>query len=597
MKNSTRPLSGAHQSHNDEFDLVSGCRSIRNHVMAVVLVTIISLVASSVYFWRLPNRYTAKASMSIERNEKVPKSSQGIVEPSGGVGDDYYGTLVSILTSQKTKKAVLSELGYPSSSRLTGKRLKLSAKRLRGSTIIVVSANCEDAEWAAKVANKAAEVLIRESSKEELHVASQVLKLIPDGEKAMIFETQGQTADFDKESYAESLSGVTLDPVLGALRAKKLEMEIRQQELNSRYQPMHPDIVELNSNLSYVDSKIKRRMSSILSNLRASLAGKINITNIRLLEEAVTPNRPSEPNRPKGIFIVTFLGFLVGTFSAVLLDSLNPKVWVEKDLYPDIPLAFLGYVPVVKSLTTVKDYVKRKNQDNSPPISDVLRNDPYLTNMIANIRTHIIFSVPYEKAKRIMLTSALPDEGKTTVAALLALSFESLGRNILLIDADMRRSQLHRILRVKNELGLSDYLKGKAVFEQVVRSIPGTGLKFISAGSKPVNPTELLASERFKELLDKAGERFDRVVTDMPPVLLIPDGLVVAKHVHTGVLVCGSGMIIKRTLKKVVEKFESIGHEFIGVVINQADYGDESYYYRYKYSSSLKRYEMEAVPA
>ena len=194
-----------------------------------------------------------------------------------------------------------------------------------------------------------------------------------------------------------------------------------------------------------------------------------------------------------------------------------------------------------------------------------------------------------------MLTSAIPNEGKSTVAALMALSLTTLGRKILLVDGDLRKPYLHSYLGLKNEKGLTDYLVGAESLETVIRDVPGSTLKMITAGSVSPNPSELLSSEGFRVLLEKALEQFDRVIIDVPPVLYIPDGLVVAKHVHSSVLVCGSGMIFKKVVKTVVEKFDSIGHSFIGVVINRADYENEKY--RYKYFHTYKNYySKSSVP-
>jgi capsular exopolysaccharide synthesis family protein len=187
-----------------------------------------------------------------------------------------------------------------------------------------------------------------------------------------------------------------------------------------------------------------------------------------------------------------------------------------------------------------------------------------------------------------MFTSCLPDEGKSTVAALLSLSLAQMGRKILLIDADLRRPFLHQYLNTPNEKGLTDYLVGTVTIEDIIRPVEGSTLKMITGGTVSPNPSELLSSERFGFLLDAASEYFDRIIIDVPPVLYIPDALVVAKHIHSGILICGSGMIDKNVAKKVKEKFDVIGHALIGVVVNRVNY--EQHTYRYHYYKKYKHY-------
>jgi capsular exopolysaccharide synthesis family protein len=218
----------------------------------------------------------------------------------------------------------------------------------------------------------------------------------------------------------------------------------------------------------------------------------------------------------------------------------------------------------------------------------ILKVNTALADAVANARTHILFSMPYDKSRRIMLTSAIPAEGKSMIASLLALSLTTLGRKILLIDADLRKPSLHRYLGLRNDKGLADYLVGLATLDEIIQSVKDSPLQIITSGALSRNPSELLASERFRELLDKCGERYDRVVIDVPPVLYIPDGLIIAKVVHTGILVCGAGMVHKKTIRQVREKFDSVGYAFIGAIINRADFDRQGY--RYKYYNTYKNY-------
>jgi capsular exopolysaccharide synthesis family protein len=565
----------------------------------VLSITALTMMCSIIYHASLPNLYMAKVQILVEKTENSTRSFQDVV-PSIRVEEEYYGTKIAILSSRKIAAMVEAELGD------VAKDYSLYAERLKGTRIVNVYITHRNPEDAAKIANKFAEIFAREGSKDNLFVSKQILKFIPD-EKEIKTENEvapnavtekGEEADsgknpFDKKQFAESLSKVTSDPVIQKMRTEKLEIESQLTQLSQRYKPEHPSIKELRERLNYVEAEMADRTSKIVNNVKADLSGKMNITNIRVLEEALPPTSPSEPNRLKGVILHTIGGLAVSIVLLIFFEQSNQKVRIEKDLVSVANLPFLGYIPLTKDLIKNKKGVSQNVEEEHSYING-LRENTMLSDAVASVRTHILFSMPYEKSRKIMFTSAVPNEGKSTVASLLALSLTSLGRKILLIDADLRKPYLHNYLGVENHKGLTDFLMGTATWEEVIRPVTSSTLKIITAGNPSPNPSELLASDNFKNMLDKALEQYDRVIVDVPPVLYIPDGLIIAKHVHSGVLVCGSGMIHKKVLQSVIQKFNAIGHTFVGIVINRVDY--EKNQYRYSYYNTYKDYYAKSDP-
>ena len=209
---------------------------------------------------------------------------------------------------------------------------------------------------------------------------------------------------------------------------------------------------------------------------------------------------------------------------------------------------------------------------------------------IAKVRTHILFSVPCEESKSMMITSTIPNEGKSTIATLLALSFAATGRKILLIDADMRRPFLHSCLGLKNQKGLHEYLQGRADIENIVQPIAGTSLFLLPGGTPIGNPTEIITSEKFTELISTLQQQYERIFIDVPPVLYIPDGIILAKHIQSTLLVCRSGIVHRNALLSVKHQFDEmkLRHTLIGAVINGMDMENEKI--GYKYFASYKNY-------
>lgn len=566
---------------------------------AILSITGIAMMCSILYFSSKPNLYTATIQIIAEKTDRENnRSNQDMMLPSFRGEEDYYGTQIAILTGRKVASAVDSEI-----PELKGKGYTATAKRVRGTRIISLSVIYTDPVIAAKICNKYGDVFIRESVRESLYISKQILGLIPEDldttavpaiadQAARSMERYGK---FDKQQFAESLSSVASDPIIQKLRQKRVELESKVAELSQRYKSEHPLLKQAQEQLSFANAELQEKTNAILNNLKANLAGDINITNVRVLEEAVPPRKASSPKRVRGVLLHTLLGFFLSCGFVLFFEHANQKIRTEKDLYPTIRLPFLGYIPYAKNFIKIKKGVADVKDVEEASYLEGLRQNSVLSDAVASVRTHLLFSMPYEKSRKIMLTSCIPNEGKSTVAALLALSLTTLGRNILLVDGDLRKPYLHAYLGIKNDKGLTDYLIGANTLDDVIRDIPGSTLKMITAGSVSPNPSELLSSEGFRVLLEKSLERFDRVIIDVPPVLYIPDGLVVAKHVHSSVLVCGSGMVFKKVVRTVVEKFDAIGHSFIGVVINRADYENEKY--RYKYFHTYKNYySKSSVP-
>ncbi|MBI4353358.1 MAG: polysaccharide biosynthesis tyrosine autokinase [Candidatus Omnitrophica bacterium] len=572
---------------NEPSELVEYWHVLLGHRWIILGITAAAAVCSLIYLSLLPNLYTGETQILVERVNKAPKSYEEMMIPLSGGDEDYYGTQIAVLTGRKIGQMARSELG------LDGVDYKVDARRIRGTRILTVAVKHRHPETAAKIANKYAEVFMRETMRDSFYMAQQMLKWIPEGGDAA--KGSPSAPEVTQTDIAESLDYVANDPVIQSLKNEKLAIESQVREMSQRYKSQHPVVKESHERLRRVESEIHEQTAKLVDKLKANVSGQYQITNIKILQEAVPPATPSEPNRVKGFFLSLFLGLGLGVFAVLFVEYANQKVRSEEDLSPSIRLPFLGYVPFVKELVKKKRGKGKKVHldERSPGFSvvQILKGNSTLSDAITNVRTRVLFSMPYERSKKILVTSAVPDEGKSTVALLLAMSLGSMGERVLLVDADMRRPFLHQYLRVQNVKGLTDFLIGSASLEETIISVGGLPLHAVTAGTRSANPVELLESKRFEEFLNQVSPQFDRIIIDVAPVLFIPDGLIIAKHVDQAVLICGSGMVHKKIVKMVKDRLEAVGRPFLGVVINRADFEYGAYSYRYKYYRYYKSYK------
>ncbi len=213
-----------------------------------------------------------------------------------------------------------------------------------------------------------------------------------------------------------------------------------------------------------------------------------------------------------------------------------------------------------------------------------------------SIRTSLVFTSDAASMRIVLVTSAQPFEGKTTTASNLAMVLAMSDARVLLIEADMRRPGLHKNFGLQNGVGLSHLLTNQARIRDAIQRTSDPNLFVITAGHVPPNPSELLASDRMKDLLKNLeSSPFDWVIVDSPPVLPVTDAVVLASYVSGIVFVLGSRMTQKRQAVRAVEMLRAVSPDAIGVVLNRVDLNRDKYYYSHYYGYQYTSYYGSAV--
>ncbi|NMM63694.1 CpsD/CapB family tyrosine-protein kinase [Clostridium sp. P21] len=203
------------------------------------------------------------------------------------------------------------------------------------------------------------------------------------------------------------------------------------------------------------------------------------------------------------------------------------------------------------------------------------------------LRTNIQFSSFDSKVKTIVVTSSGPGEGKSTICANLAVVIAENGYKTILIDCDQRMAKLHKLFNRSNEKGLSDFLVDNIQFSEAVQNTEIPNLDIITSGTKPPNPSELVASKKMKKFIEDLKEIYDYIIIDTPPVIVVTDAQLISTYVDGCILVVASSQVEKSAAVKAKELLEKVNARILGVVINKMDV-KQNRYSRYYYSGHKK---------
>jgi capsular exopolysaccharide synthesis family protein len=240
----------------------------------------------------------------------------------------------------------------------------------------------------------------------------------------------------------------------------------------------------------------------------------------------------------------------------------------------------LGVVPHIQAATPAL----RGMQLHLDPMSDVAES--YRT-----VRTAVYFGVPAGRAKTLLITSPSPGEGKTTLASNLAIAMAQAGNRILLLDADFRKPNQHRIFQVDKTIGLSSVLADEATLDQAIHSTQVPGLDVLPCGPIPANPSEILNSQMFADLLQELGEKYDHVLLDSPPVVPVTDARILAASCNATVIALRAERSTRKAAVYARDVLRSVGANLLGIVVNDVPrrrglygyYYSQDYIYQYGY--------------
>ena len=325
---------------------------------------------------------------------------------------------------------------------------------------------------------------------------------------------------------------------------------------------------EVDTNRQLYDSLLQRYKE-------IGVAGGVGVNNITVVDKAKVPKFPVKPSLQLNLMIAIALGLTAGIGLALLLENLDDTIKLPEEMEKFLGLPVLGVIPA----TRVADGVELAIAENADPRS------PF-AEAHRSLRTTLQFSTAEGMPRVLLVTSTSVGEGKSTTALSLATHITQTGKNVLLIDCDLRRSSLHKKLGIDNDSGLTNYLAGDAQPASIARSCSIPHLFLIPSGPLPPNPAELLGSAKMVALLNLGAERFDQVIIDGPPVLGLADAPLLGSLVEATLLVAEYSVTSRQFAQGAVKRLRGTRTRLVGGVLTKVDtrnrsYGYHGYHYEY----------------
>jgi succinoglycan biosynthesis transport protein ExoP len=443
----------------------------------------------------------------------------------------------------------------------------------------------------------------------------------------------------------DSLPAVLRHPLVQKLREQEAEAERRLSDASKRYGAEHPKMIQATAEANTAREATRRQVESVVAGIsreyevaraneqaieralgqskaeiqnlnrkefqlgvlereatqnrqlydmflsrfkETNVSGELQSTIARVIDPAAVQSIPYAPKKARIVALAGALALLFGLVLALLLERLNNTLNSTADVERRLKLPVLGY------LQKVKGFMKKGFKSELAFFND---SQSVFAESIRTIRTSVLMTALDSPHKVLVITSSVPEEGKTTVSFNLACALAQV-KKVLLIDADLRRPKIGKLLsRESGAPGLSNLVAGTAQASQCIFHDQRSGLHVMTAGEVPPNPLELLSSRRFHDVIEKLREAFDIIVIDSAPLQLVSDALVLSQLANSIIYVVKADSTPYQLAQNGIKRLRQVNAPLAGVVLNQLDLEKaEKYYGEYAAYGSYKGYQYGSGP-
>jgi len=441
--------------------------------------------------------------------------------------------------------------------------------------------------------------LIMDLKQASIQLEAQYTKLSetfkPDYPEMVRLKTQMETVQKRLNNETEKIIASIKNDYESSLRREGLLRQSFEQQ-KARVMTMKEKAIQYNILKREADTN-KELYGGLLQRMKeAGVSAGIMASNIQVVDKAELPTKPHKPNKRLNLLLAAVVGLFLGVGLAFFFEYLDNTVKTPEDVEQLIRLPSFGMVPDISS------HRRRQLEKGATyPVELITHAHPksMLSEAYRNIRTSILLSFSERPPKRIAITSPNPSEGKTTTVINTAIALSQTGASVIIVDTDLRKPRIHKIFTEENGVGLSNFLSGNAGLEAIIKKTEIPNLYYIPSGPIPPNPSELISSNLFKNMLQSLDERFDHLVFDSPPVLGFADSIILSTFVDGMILVTTGGKTPRETLQRAKGMLLQVNAKILGVVINRvnierSEYG--YYYYRYHYYYGKEGKKKKELP-
>lgn len=410
------------------------------------------------------------------------------------------------------------------------------------------------------------------------------------------FRKKNESIDLSLEAKAALDTALQVEEKLNELTFKEVEI----QQLYTRNHPAYQSLLDKRQQLLREKEKISKNIQKLpntqqeIVRLTRDVAAEqaiytqlvskqqeLSVLNsgitadVRIIDSAESQPIAVAPKKSLIVALATILGFIVGCAYVIAREFFNNKIKGTED----IDALGVNVYATIPFSTYEKKLIEAGNKN---PLA--LENPAdTAVEAIRSLRTSVYFSVMNQGNNLVMVTSASPGVGKSFVTSNMAVVLANAGKKVLLIDTDLRKGRLHKAFGLSNKAGLSEYLSQQSLESPTVHANVIENLDVICRGKNVTHSSELLMSERFKQLLDKVKNQYDIVVIDTAPILAITDSAIIGKYVGTSLLIAFYGVNTVKDVDLSLKRFKQNDIEITGVILNGIDARSDDYNYHYEY--------------
>ncbi|WP_323915332.1 polysaccharide biosynthesis tyrosine autokinase [Aeromonas caviae] len=436
------------------------------------------------------------------------------------------------------------------------------------------------------------------------------------------YRQQNESVDLSLEAKA------ALDTMVG-IEKQLNELTFREAELQQLYTRQHPAYIALmekrqtlintKNNINKSIKRLPKTQQDILRLTRDVQVGQeifvqllnkqqeLNIMkagtigNVRIIDDAAVETRAVKPKKPLIVVLATLLGGMLSVGLTLVRAAFHRGVESPEQL-EEMGLSVYATIPYSEDQAKIEQQQQqqKKKGRKAMALNEALlaaRNPADLAmESLRSLRTSLHFAMMEAKNNIVMISGPGPGLGKTFVSTNFAATLAMGGKKVLVIDADLRKGYMQKVMGQEMGAGLSAYLAGQSEMMQVISKTGFDGLDFVCRGAVPPNPSELLMHPRFKALLDWAAEHYDFVIVDSPPILAVTDAAIVGQHVGASLLVARFAKTAVKEVEVAIRRFEQNGVAIKGILLNAVEKKASSYYgnygnygyYQYSYGDKTK---------